>query len=455
MSIPEDEKGYSVPRWTQFWLPEDMESTPELRWPLNIEVYDQMRRTDSQVESVLRAVTQPIRRTGWRLEPQGAREEVVELLSEDLGLPVVGRDPDPPLRGRDRFSWSEHLYHALLMLVFGHSVFEQVYRVDGQGRARLRKLGWRPPRTISKFEVARDGGLVAIEQQDSGATGQKVRMDVDRLVVYVNEREGGNWRGRSLLRPACKFWILKDRLLRIQAQTVDRQGMGVPVYTASNRDVLAEDPDDRRAREQKEIAAGQEIAKAFRSGMTAGAALPHGATMQLLGVQGTLPDAGKPIEYYDQQIARSVLAHFLNLGTQTGSWALGSTFANFFVESLQAIADMIADTATQHVVEDIVDLNWGPDERAPRVVFDQIGSSRDATADAIQKLIACKAIVPDEQLEDFLRQAYTLPRRDPATARDAGSVEVPPDPDEPTTTDDSDDETAGRPVWPGEEQEAA
>lgn len=44
-------------------------------------------------------------------------------------------------------------------------------------------------------------------------------------------------------------------------------------------------------------------------------------------MSGDLPDTDAPIKYHDEQIARAVLAHFLNLGTQTGSWALGSTFA--------------------------------------------------------------------------------------------------------------------------------
>jgi hypothetical protein len=58
----------------------------------------------------------------------------------------------------------------------------------------------------------------------------------------------------------------------------------------------------------------------------------------LVGVDGDLPDADTPIRYHDEQIARAVLAHFLNLGTQTGSWALGTTFADFFTLSLQSVA---------------------------------------------------------------------------------------------------------------------
>ena len=415
MAVPTSEKGYAGSR-SQWWAAPSDEETPELQWPKNVDVYDRMRRQDAQVISVVRAVTLPIRRTRWWIDPNGARPEVARQIADDLGLQVVGDTDRPVLRTRDRFSWPEHMRLALLMLPFGHSVFEQVYRIDEKGMARLRKLAWRPPKTISQVDVAPDGGLVAIHQHGEGANGS-VKIGVERLAVYVNDREGGNWLGQSLLRPAYKYWLLKDRLLRVQAQTVDRNGMGVPIYEASKLpdSVTGE---DRVKREKDEIDEGAKLAKGFRSGDNSGAAIPSSAKLTLKGVEGDLPDADKPIRYYDEQIARAVLAHFLNLGTETGSWALGSTFADFFTLSLQTIANQIADTTTQHVIEDIVDLNWGPNEPSPRLVFEEIGSRHPATAESIRALIECGAIKPDQKLEEHLRTTYGLPVADPATARD-------------------------------------
>jgi len=412
LSVPTNETGYQT---SNFFAYSSDEDTQELQWPNNIEIYDKMRRQDSQVMSVLRAVTLPIRRTIWRIEPNGARPEVVQMISEDLGLPVKGETASSAPRSRDRFSWKEHLRLALLMLPFGHAYFEQVYRIDEQGMARLRKLGYRPPRTISKIDVDRDGGLKRIYQHGDQA-GNKNAMDVDRLVAYVLDREGGNWLGQSLLRPAYKFWLLKDRMLRVQLQAVDRNGMGFPAYTTG--DLPENLPADKYQEiRQQEIAAGLQIAKGVRSGETSGASMPKGAKLELLGVSGQLPDAEKPIRYYDEQIARAVLAHFLNLGTETGSWALGSTFADFFTLSLQTIAGDIAETASQHIVEDIVDLNFGPDERAPLVTFDEIGSRHPATAEAIKALIDCGVLTADGNLETHVRTVYGLPEFDPATAR--------------------------------------
>ncbi|MGP7815356.1 phage portal protein family protein [Glutamicibacter soli] len=434
MAAPQDERGYQA---SSFWGYEQDEETPELRWPLNIEVYDKMRRQDAQVMSVLRAVTLPIIRTEWRIDPNGARPEVVQLVSEDLGLPIKGQPAVTAPRSRDRFSWKEHLRLALLMLPFGHAYFEQVYRIDDQGRARLRKLGFRPQRTISQIDVDADGGLKALHQLGD-PSGKKSSMGVERLVAYVLDREGGNWLGQSLLRPAYKFWLLKDRMLRVQLQSVDRNGMGFPVYTAGE---LPENMPvaEYQAAMQQQVDAGLAIARGVRSGETAGSSIPPSAKLELLGVTGQLPDAEAPIRYYDEQIARAVLAHFLNLGTETGSWALGSTFADFFTLSLQTFAGYIAETASQHIVEDLVDLNFGPDEPAPLVTFDEIGSRHQPTAEAIKALIDCGAIVVDEPLEIYLRTVYGLPPADNTTARTklttegapadaAPEAEEPPDP---------------------------
>lgn len=391
------------------------ETNPDLQWPLSIDVFDRMRREDPQVKSVLRAVTLPILRTEWVLDGTGCRDEVTEHVAADMGLPVKGKPAKAPLRTKGRFSFREFLRLALLELVYGHSVFEQVYDQSSEpGRAHLAKLAWRPPRTISDFEVAKDGGLVAVKQRGT-AGGREVRIPVDRLVVFVNEREGANWVGESLLRAAYKMAILKDRVLRIQALTAERNGLGLPVFIAPD---FPEGMDDDAALAwmDEQIEKGLELVKAARAGDDAGASIAHGAQLQFVGVQGKLPDTDAPIRYYDEQIARAVLAHFLNLGTETGSWALGSTFANFFTDSLNAVAQHIADVINQHVIEDLVDANWGSNEPAPRLVPAAIGEQQQITAEAIRALIECGAVQVDEPLRAYVRDKFGLPVEDPSTA---------------------------------------
>jgi hypothetical protein len=417
---PTAEKGYQTEGSAWWAITDPVEDVRELQWPSNIGVYEKMRRSDATVQQVLRAVTLPVRRTPWRIDPNGAPDEVVNHIADDLGLPILGRPARPVTRTRDRFNWGEHLRMALLQLVFGHSYFEQSYRIErstGRALAHLHKLAWRPPRTIQKINVAADGGLESIEQYGK-SDGPPPKITIDRLVAYVNDREGGNWLGQSLLRPAYKDWVIKDRLLRVQAQTVDRNGMGVPVYTSSQQPTTLT-VEQQVERAKAEQSAGQKVARTIRSGDNAGASIPNGSKLELLGVQGTLPDSDKPIRYHDEQIGRAVLANFLSLGgdNSTGSYALGDTFADFFTMSLQAVAMAVADVATQHVVEDLVDLNWGTAVQAPRITFDEIGSKHSVTGEAIRALVECGALTADEGLENHLRTIYGLPAFDAATAR--------------------------------------
>lgn len=406
--IPVREMGYALDSGTggAFWEDLSNEQTPELAWPKSIEVYDRMRRQDSQVSSVLRAVTAPIMRTGWSVDGAGAPDEVTAFVAANLGLPIRGAEAEGDntagLRGRDRFSWSTHTRLALTMLPFGHSYFEQVYRIDGD-RARLRKLAFRPQRSIAQINVASDGGLIGITQaQVNGmgvaATAGRSQIPVRRLVAYTLDREGGNWLGISLLRPAYKNWLLKDRALRAWSVSVERNGMGIPIYEA--------------AKDEHDLTSGKKLATQVRGGSNAGAAIPNGAKLTLQGVQGGVVDIDKFVRYQDEQIARAVLAHFLNLGTQTGSWALGSTFADFFTLSLQAIAEDFRDTSNAHIVEDLVDINFGPDVPAPRLHFHEIGS-RQGVETELSQLRTLAGLEDDNAMAAFIREHTGTPGATP------------------------------------------
>lgn len=414
---------------------------PELRWPQSIDVYDKMRRTDDQVLSVLRAVTLPIRRTPWRIDGSGCRPEVTQLIADDLGLPILGEPSSAPKRTKNRFDFDDHLRLALLKLPFGHSFFEQVYRFDDAEKLyHLRKLAWRPPRTISDIEVAADGGLVSITQ--AGIAGQTdTKIPVENLVAYVNDREGGNWLGQSLLRSAYKFWLLKEMGLRIQAQTNERNGMGINVYTAGPL-IEGMDPDAAVDAEKDERIEGFKMARNLRSGASTGAAIRNGAKLESKGVEGDLPDPEKALTRYDDGIARSVLAHFLTLGgnNSTGSYALGDTFKEFFTGSLQAVAKEIAAILQQHVVEDLVDANWGPEEPAPRIVFDEIGSKASIDASGLMSLFQSGALRADGPTEEWIRNRYGMPSFDPNTERE---IQKTTDPAPAETTAPAPAETGG------------
>lgn len=402
------EKGYvsgkANPHSFSQW--EEFERVPDLQWPASVETFTRMVREDSRVSSMYTAITLPIRRTPWRIDPAGARDEVAEFVARNLNLPVVGEGDAPrQTRTRGRFSWAQHLQQALTSLIYGHSVFEQVYwPANADGMVELRKLASRPQRTIADWHVALDGGLVSIEQYAPASDAKTVygiapvTLPINRLVVYTRDMEPGQWVGNSLLRPSYKHWLLKDELIRYQAVAIRRNGMGVPI---------GESPEGASQEEVDKLA---EIAQSYRGGDNAGAALPAGAKLNLLGVQGNLPDIQAAIAYHDNMIAIAGLAHFLNL-SGGGSYALASVQADTFVQSVQTFAESIRDIAQSHVVEDIVDINWGTSEPAPRLVFDEIGSRTDATAASLKMLVEAGLLSPSIFDEQAVRQRLGFPAK--------------------------------------------
>ncbi len=392
------------------------EQTPELMWPQSISIYDAMRRTDGQIAGLLRACTLPILSATWDLDTEGVRDEVVNLVRTEMGLTAGGKSRRR--RRREGIVWLEHLRMALLALPYGHMPFEQIYQVGppnpGQDAigldevVHLRKLSPRMPRTLTEIRVGRDGGLEGISQAPLElAPGQykDVFIPVDRLVFYTIDREGADWTGNSILRPAYKHWFIKDMLLRISAQVVERNGMGVPVMSFDENTPGAQRSDAERAVQD------------FRSGATAGLVKPTGTTFELVGVSGSTADPLPVINYHDQAITKSSLAMFMDLGHDAGARSLGDTFVDFFTSSLQAVADSLAETATEHIIRDLVEWNYGPDEPYPVLTPGDLSQNNTVTSSVLGSLVTAGIITPDGKLESHVRTQYNLPDHDPATAR--------------------------------------
>lgn len=377
-----------------------LERVPDLTWPLSVSQYSEMRR-DMQLAAVLKAYTLPIRRATWTLDPAGCRPEVVQLVADDLGLPVVGQDSPGAARVRG-VAWREHLRSALMCLVYGHAGFEMLADTSS-GQARLVKVSERLQHTISRIFTDRDGEFLGITQDLTQASASDVpAIGADRMVWYAHEREGAAWQGTSLLRPAYAPWLLKREMMRVHATSNRRFGMGVPVARAL--------PGATPTPQQH--AAAAELAQQARVGDSGGGAMPPGYVLELIGLTGSVPDTLGFMRWLDQQMSRMALTGFLDLGeTPNGSRALGDSFVDLFLLALQTVADDIADTATRQIAARLVEWNWGPGEPVPQITVADVGSTREITAESLQLLLASGALTADPDLEAYVRREWKLPVR--------------------------------------------
>lgn len=426
-AVNTSESGYVIPAPTsQFgpvgqmdgWINWDpFEKVPELQWPQSVAIYSQMDGDDSRVTSLLEAIAGPILETPKRIDPNGAPDEVVAFISRSLNLPIKGDDAvKDPGRRRDRFSFDRHLEECVYpTFQYGHSCFEQIYVRGDDGLFRLRKLAPRPQWTIQRFNVAVDGGLDSV-QQLAPAASQKVvwgvvpaEIPINRLVLYPRNMRPGYWMGRSILRSGYKHWRLKNEIMRIQAAAARRNGMGVPVGTVDSS-------------LQADVNKMQKLASGFTGGMNSGVGLGTGQTLELLGVKGNMPDTQRMLEYHDKMIALGGLAHFLNLDGKGGSYALANVLYDPFVTAENAALKFFIRIANEHIVEDLVDINFGADVGAPLIVADEIGTQQEASASALQMLVNAGLLSPDVLVEQTLRQRLNLPAKPPGEPAATGPV---------------------------------
>lgn len=386
--------------WGSLTYPIDpTEPAAELQWPMSVWTYGRMGRTDPQVTAVLRSLSLPLRRDIWRLDPAGTSDEVAAYVSEELDLPILGTDRQRANRN-GRVSWDEHVRVALTELVYGFAAIEPVYAVV-DARVRLAKLAFRPPETMSQVHVDEMGDFAGITQHSSSGPRQ---VPADRLLWYSLDHLGAAVTGVSILRAAWADWKLKGRALRVWAMTCERNGMGVPVTEA---------PDGAS---QAVMDSLDKLGAAARAGEFSHATLPAGSKLTFQGVTGSLPDVGAFVRYCDEQIARSVLAQFLQLGSQpNGSWALASAQIDFFALALDSVANQIADVTTTQLVDRLVRYQFGEGVAGPVVAHAEPDVNGQLAGEELGRMVHYGALTMDAPLQQWVRHRYRMPEPDPAT----------------------------------------
>jgi phage gp29-like protein len=126
------------------------EANYKLRGTQGSKVFDEMRKTDAQVNASLMAMELPIRATKWYVEPaynsDGETEEQDKQIAEFV---------EKALFDYMDSTWDDFLREVLTMLPFGFSVFEKVFAMQDTEYGKkivLQKLAYRKQRTIDRWE---------------------------------------------------------------------------------------------------------------------------------------------------------------------------------------------------------------------------------------------------------------------------------------------------------------
>ena len=378
------------------------EYNPQLEGLTAIRTYEKMRRSDAQVAATLLSCELPIRAANWDVLPASADaldQEIAQFVKENLfgGLEYVS-----PAGVKTTQCWDDVLRNALLMLPFGASAHEEIYAVDGM-QVRLARLAPRLPVTFYRWITDADGEtLLALNQYGyRNSNFESVEIPVDRLAVFTFNKEGANFFGRSMLRPAYMHWYIKHNLYRIDAIAGERNGLGIPT--------IEQGPNASKEDRQAAASWVTQLAAHEKTGI----ALPPGWKLTLQGVQGQVRDLFHSIEHHNIEISRTALAFFMNLGQghSSGNRALGQELTDFFFLAVQATADQIARTITATSVKRLVDYNWDGVERYPTLVVSNLRArSLDQTLTALSQLATANLVAPYPELAQHIARELGLPQ---------------------------------------------
>jgi hypothetical protein len=368
---------------------------------------DKMAKSDGTVAAALRMIKMPLLQGEFTVE------------SPD----------DTPLRKQQAkfcesqilntsFSWQYYMNHVLRMLNYGSFPFEKVREVtllpDGNTGIGIRKLAPRHPKTVLEWHVDRHGGPVGILQQtmDDRLDWQDVFLPIRDLLIFVNDQEGSDLKGQSILRPAYKHWWIKQGMESVDAVAKEKRGMGIDVVELTDE----ADTDDQEKFESalQTIRTHERNYMVYRS--TKGTYRIEG-----IGESATL-DTIETIELHDLRILRALLTEGLT-NENNSQYRVGRDRSEITMMSIAAIGDNILDTHNRHVIRQLIDWNWGPLEpdEYPKMRHTKL-DTRDVArlAQAISQLSGAGFIAPTPEIQEELLELLELP---PATGAVA---QIPP-----------------------------
>lgn len=387
----------------------------ELRGKKGIEVYSEMADNDDVVGAILFAIEMLVRQTDWNVEPCGSTAkdkeaaEFVESCMHDM-----------------QDTWIDTISEILSFLTYGWSFHEIVYkrRMGNTKNAKTKSkyndglIGWqklpiRAQETLFQWEYDEEDNLLGMTQMPP-PNYNIYTIPLTKALLFRTKSRKNNPEGRSVLRNAYRSWYFKRRIQEIEGIGIERDLAGLPVMHAPE----GVDIWDETIEDNTKMKAGLEaMVRSIRRDEMEGVVLPHGIELELLSSGGTRQfDTNAIINRYDTRIAMTVLADFIFLGhQQAGSWALSSDKTELFAIAIGAFLDIICETFNSQGIPALIDINgqhFAGITDYPKMTHGDIEDVDITKLSAfIKDMTGIGVLVPDDGLEDYVRQVAHLPER--------------------------------------------
>jgi len=373
----------------------------QLRGRRGAKVFDEIRRSETQVSMLLNSIMNPIKSGVWNIEEETSvegSEKHKELIEFIL---------------KDSIDFDTFLHEALTFIIYGYSVFEIVNNVVFNHKKYgtfngLKSIAYRSQKTIERWLVNKETKelekIVQFVNGDFSNSGTMLEFSSIFSLIFTLNKEGDNWEGISALRPMYGPWFRKNLYLKLAAIGVEKSAIGTVIGTV---------PAGKQKSEEFE--AFKNMLSNFSAHENAFLIKPEGWNIEIINNNFDPSKIKELIILENTEMINSLVANFLALGTNggSGSYSLGTDLSDFFLSGIQSYADLICGVINRKLIPDLVKMNFGPQEKYPKLkasgITDKAGKE---LAEVIQILTGSNVIKPDMKLEDYLRESYKLPKAD-------------------------------------------
>lgn len=387
----------------------------DLQGKKGIAVYQEMSENDDTIGAILFSIEMLLRQAAWDVQPGGTTPADEE--ARDFVLSCMDDMSD---------TWSDTISEILSFLTYGWSAHEIVYkrrcgkRSDPQLRSKYTDglIGWqklpiRSQDTLYEWLYDDNDNIRGIIQNPPPNFGF-IEIPVEKLLLFKTKSRKGNPEGRSILRNAYRDWYFKRRIQEIEGIGIERDLAGFPVLTApEGLDIWnAEDPEMVAIKN-----AAENIVQNIRRDSLEGLVAPNGWELKLLTSGGQRQfDTSAVIERYDSRMAMTCMADFILLGHQNvGSFALSSDKTKMFSMAIGSYLDITCEVFNNQAIPALIDINGdyfsGITDYPTLTHGDVEDANLEKLGDYISKMITCGALIPDESVEDFVREQAGMPER--------------------------------------------
>ena len=382
-------------------------------------IFREMSENHPVVGGILAAIEMLFRSVDWTVTPSDPNDQRAVEEAEF----VAGCMNDMSI------SWQDTINNILSMLVYGFSYHEIVYKRrsglqdDGNssqfndGRIGWRKLPMRSQDTVYEWNFDHGGGIEGMTQMNPIAGTGPVFIPIEKALLFRTTTKLNNPRGKSILRSAYTSWYYQKRIQTIEAIGIERDLAGLPVAFVPPQ-LLS---DNATSQESAALAEIKKIVRNIRRDEQEGLVFPladdpetkqKAYDIQLLTSGGRRQfDTNQIVNRYDQKIAMSLLSDFLLLGHEkVGTQSLSVSKIELFMDSIEAWLAGIADVFNNYGIPRLMKLNGIDEQLSPTLNY---SAPRDPDigilGDYVSKLTSSGAMLPDDELSDYLRELAGLP----------------------------------------------